>query len=408
MSGLLSFGWRNIWRNRRRTLITMSAIGIGLFMSIFYGGLVAGMLSDAKNQLDNGGMGHVEIFPAGYRPRRSSSVAMPAFASVASLGLPAGSEVSTRVIARGLASSAHGSEPIELFGVDFEHEKLVAAHLRAVRQGAIPEAGDDRGVVVGEQLAQRLKLKPGSKLRVMVQQMDGEMGAELFRVRGVFHSVAPSIGKRQVLASQATVRALLGAGPVLHQVVIQLPVPDEADAVAARLGASLGEGYEVKSWGQLLPLLRRMEGLIDSVVLAITGFVYLIIGLGILNTMVMSVLERTREFGVLMALGTRPSRVVGIVLAESFWIASIAVLVGGALGVAASLYFSENPLHIYEKAGESIELEGVNLLTAFKTRFSWGDVAKAAAFVYGLTLAVATWPAVRVARLIPSRALRHT
>lgn len=408
MRRTLTLAWRNIWRNRRRTVITMSAIGIGLFLSIFYGGLVAGVISDAKNQLDNGGMGHVEIFPTNYRPRRTASVTMPSFESFEGrLQLPPKSEASGRVLARGLASSAHGSEPVEVFGVDFEREKATSAHLRDVRQGVLPAADDARGLVVGEQLALRLRLKVGSKLRVMVQRADGEMGAELFKVRGIFHSVAPSIGKRQILASTHAVRELVGVGAVSHQVVIQLEHPEDADALAARLQGELGEGFEVKSWGELLPLLRRMEGLIDAVIAGISLFVYLLVGLGILNTLVMSVLERTREFGVLMAVGTRPSQVVALVFAESFWIATVAVVVGGALGIAVCQYFSVNPLSIYSASGESIQLEGVNLLTAFKTRFVWRDVLLAAGFVYLVTLVVAIFPALRVARLVPATALRH-
>lgn len=409
MSGTLSLAWRNLWRNRRRTLISMSAIGIGLFLVIFYAGLVAGVLSDAKNQLDTGGMGHVEVYANGFRPRRPPSAVMPAFTTLEPrLALPPGAEAGGRVIARGLASSAHGSEPVELFGVDFARERLLSAHLRDVRQGALPDAADTRGLVVGEQLALRLKLKPGSKVRVMAQQADGEMGAELFRVRGVFHSIAPSIGKRQVFTSEVAARDLLGLADGSHQVVIQLTQPERADDEARRLAQVLGEGFEVKSWGELIPLLQRMEGLINAVIAAISVFVYLLVGLGVLNTMLMSVLERTREFGVLMALGTRPGKVVALVIAESFWIATIAVAAGAALGGFATWWFSEHAITLYTSIGESFEMDGLALSTSFKTRFSLTDLWHAATYVYVMALVVGIYPALRVVKLSPAEALRHT
>jgi ABC-type lipoprotein release transport system permease subunit len=408
MSGVLSLAWRNLWRNRRRTLISMSAIGIGLFLVIFYAGLVAGVIGDAKNQLDTGGMGHVEVFPAGYRPRRAPGTTMPALETLeARLALPAGTEAGGRVIARGLASSAHGSEPVELLGVAFERERLLSAHLRTLREGALPEPADQRGLVVGEQLAARLKLRVGSKVRLMVQRADGEMGAELFRVRAVFHSVAPSIGKRQVFASAPAASELLGLPAASHQLVIQLAEPERADAEAARLRAALGEGFEVKSWGELVPVMRRMESLVNSVIAAISVFVYLLVGLGVLNTMLMSVLERTREFGVLMALGTRPAKVVALVVAESFWIASIAVVAGAALGALACWYFSEHAITLYSSIGESFEIEGLALSTSFKTRFLLSDVGQAAAYVYVMALVVGIYPALRVVKLSPAEALRH-
>ncbi|MBL8923731.1 MAG: ABC transporter permease [Myxococcaceae bacterium] len=408
MKGTLGLAWRNLWRNRRRTFISMSAIGIGLFLVVFYSGLVAGILGDAKNQLDAGGMGHVEVFATGYRPKKPAATVMPAFSALEpKLALPAGAEVGGRVIARGLASSAHGSEPVELLGVDFARERLLSAHLRDVRAGALPEPGDTRGLVVGEQLAQRLKLKPGARVRVMAQRADGEMGVELFRVRGVFHSVAPTIGKRQVFASAAAARELLGVEGS-HQVVIQLALPDTADAEASRLQAALGEGFEVKSWGELIPILRRLEGLIDTVIVVISIFVYLLVGLGVLNTMLMSVLERTREFGVLMALGTRPAKVVALVIAESFWIATLAVAAGALLGGFATWWFSENAITLFSNIGESFEMEGLSLSTNFKTRFSLTDLGQAAAYVYVMALVVGIYPALRVVKLSPAEALRHT
>lgn len=123
MSGSLSLGWRNIWRNRRRTVISMVAIGVGLLLVIFYSGMVGGMLGEAKNQLDNGGLGHVEVFAKDYRPRRDVTRAMAGDSEWRSkLSLPAGAEAGTRVLARGLATSARGNEPVQVFGVEWSQE----------------------------------------------------------------------------------------------------------------------------------------------------------------------------------------------------------------------------------------------------------------------------------------------
>lgn len=398
----LSLGWRNIWRNRRRTFISMSAIGVGLLLVIFYSGMVGGLIGEARNELDNAGMGHVELFAKGYRPRREVSISM---AAVPALQLPPGAEVSARVVSRGLATSARGNEPVQLFGVDFSAEKSVSAHLRQLRDGALPE--DPRGVLVGEQLAERLGLKVGSKVRLMVQRADTEMGADLFRVRGIFHSISPQIGQRQVFVTQAAARELLGVADVTHQVVIQLPDAGQADAVAAALRGSAGENVEVLTWGELLPILKRMEALTNNAVIALAFFVYLLVGLGVLNTMLMSVLERTRELGVLMALGTRPSRVVKLVLAESFWIATLSVVIGATLGALLTWHFSHAGLRV-NAAAESFQLGGATISTLVKTRFALADVTKATLFVYAMALVVGLYPATRVTRLQPAEALRRT
>lgn len=407
MSGTLLLGWRNIWRNRRRTLISMSAIGVGLFLVIFYSGMVGGMLGNARNELDSGGLGHVEIFPKGYRPRREVGVTMPALSTFRDkLALPPGAEVGARVLARGLATSARGNEAVAVYGVDFAAERLLSAHLRAVKAGALPAADDARGVLIGEELATRLNVKVGSKLRLMVQRADTEMGADLFRVRGIFHSIAPAIGQRQVYVSQAAARELLGLGEVAHQVVIQLPDAGQAEALAKALGAAVGPDFEAVSWAELLPILKKMEALTNNVVFVLALFVYLLVGLGVLNTMLMSVLERTREFGVLLSLGTRPSRILKLVLSESFWIATLSVVVGAALGAFATWYFSQAGFRA--AGGESFQLEGATISTLVKTRFNPADIVKAASFVYLMALVVGLYPASRITRLQPAEALRRT
>lgn len=407
MSGALGLGWRNIWRNKRRTLISMSAIGLGLLLVIFYSGLVGGMMSDAKNQLDNGGMGHVEVFADGFRAKREVGLAITDVDELKkSLKLPPGSEVGARVLARGLATSARGNEPVQVFGVSWDEEKLLSAHLRQVKRGALPSPDDEQGVLIGEELAERLALKVGSKVRLMVARLDGEMGADLFRVRGVFHSLAPSISQRQVYVSQPAARALLGLESGGHQLLIQLADPASAETVAAQVKASMRPGVEVLTWGELLPVLRRMEALTNNVAFGMAAFVYLLVGLGVLNTMLMSVLERTREFGVLMALGTRPRQVLKVVLAESFWIATVSVLVGAALGSLLSWYFGQDGLQVV-KGSEAIQLEGATISTLVKTRFVFTDVLKATSLVYFMALVVGLYPASRVTKLQPAEALRR-
>ncbi len=407
MGTVLKLAWRNIWRNRRRTLISMSAVGIGLVLVIVYGGLMSGMLGEAKNQLDNTGMGHVEVSAPGWRARRDVRAMLEnPDAVLAKLSLPEGSEVGHRVLARGLLTSARNSQGVEVHGVDWSEERQLSEYLRDVRQGEVPREEDRRGLLIGDKLAERLKVKVGSKLRLMVQRADGEMGAELFRVRGIYHSLSPNISRGRVLVSRASARELLGLGNASHQLVIQLERAADSESLAARLRAEAGEGLEVRSYGELIPILRTMEQLTDSAVVVAALFVYLLVGLGILNTMLMSVMERTREFGVMQALGTRPGGIIRLVLAESFWIATVSVAVGLTVGLAVTWYGSEAALMDFSKSiGESMDMGGAVLRSAFKTRFSPVDGLKAASLVYLMALGVGLYPAWRISRMRPVEAL---
>ena len=243
---------------------------------------------------------------------------------------------------------------------------------------------------------------------MMTQRADGEIGAQLYRVRGIFHSLSPTISQRQVLVSEASARDLVGVGDVSHQIVIQLDRASEADRVAQRLREKLGPGYEVLSYGELLPTLRTIEQLSENIILFAAIFIYGLVGLGILNTMLMSVLERTREIGVLRAIGTRPGRVVAQVLGESFWIGTLGAALGLIAGLSMTYYGSRHPLLDIGGAtgGEAIEYGGTVLRSAVKTSFLPGAALKAASLVYLMALLSALYPAWKVARSSPAQALR--
>jgi ABC-type lipoprotein release transport system permease subunit len=402
----LTLAWRNLWRNWKRTLVSLSAVGLGLALVIFFGGLMAGILGDAKNQLDSSGMGHLELTGKGWRTHRAVGDVLSDPEGVrARLQLPPGAEVSTRVVLRGLLSSSHGNEAVELHGVDFADEVRVAEYAHQVVQGAAPAAGDPRGLLVGEELARRLQLQVGSKVKVLVQRADGELGAELFKVRGVFHAITSGLSRHRVLLDRPAAAQLAGIRGA-HQIVIQLDRAADADLLAPRLQAALGGEVEVRTYSQLFPTFKALEAYADSAIVYASIFVYLLVGLGILNTTLMSVLERTREFGVMQALGTRPAGILAMVLAESFWIGSIAIVFGLALGLGLTWYGSTTSILDYSKVmGEGLETGGVVMRSAFVTRFSPAQGAQAAAAVYAMALLVGLFPAWRVSRMHPVEAL---
>jgi len=410
MGTLLKLAWRNIWRNRRRTLISMSASGIGLLLIVLYSGLMEGIFGDAKNQMASTGIGHVEIYAPGYRASRRAGDALKDPRSVlAKLQLPAGARAAARVLARGLATTAHGSQAVEIHGVDPASEPQVAAYLRVLRAGAPLAADDARGILIGDKLAERLQLRVGQKVRLLVQRADGEMGADIYRVRGIFHSIAASLNKGQVIVTAAAAQTLLGLPDVAHQIVIQLANADDSDSVAQGVRAALGGGYDVVTYGDLMPMLRRLEKLSGTYMIVAAIFIYLLVGLGILNTMLMSVLERTREFGVMQAIGERPSGIRRIVLAEAFWIATISVAVGLTVGMYLTWLGSNGSLFDFSKSmGESIDMGGSTMSTAFRTVFSWQNAVRSASIVYVVTLFIGLVPAWRVSRLRPAVALRAT
>lgn len=401
--------WRSLWRHARRTAFSMAAVGLGLFLAIAYVGLSDGMVKDASDRVDRTGLGHVQLNAVGFRDERDPAklLARPA-ELLARLPLPPGAKVSARVVSPGLLTTAWGSRGVELLGVDPDAEAGVSEPIRQVVAGAPLAKDDERGILVGRKLAERLKLQVGGKVRVTVQRPDGELGAELFRVRGLFSGVSQSLSGNLAYVTTGAAQRLLGVGDAAHQLVVFLPDSRQAEPLARALRPLAGPGVEVVPLSELIPAWKTLERLLDLIILAIVLVVYLLVGLGILNVMLMSVLERTQEFGVLMAIGTRPRQVVAQVLWEGVWIASVAVAVGLALGLALNAYGEAHGLLDYtEGFGQVYELSGVALSMKLKSAFSLPRALQTAALVWVLTVLVGVYPAWRVAQLQPADALRR-
>ncbi|HCF59841.1 MAG TPA: hypothetical protein DFS52_17840, partial [Myxococcales bacterium] len=311
-----------------------------------------------------------------------------------------------RVVARALASGAHGAQGVTVLGVDPERELRLSKHFGDVRQGERLAPGDGRGVLVGEKLAEKLQLKVGHKLKLMVQGADGEMGVDVFRVRGIFHSIAAPLSRATVFVDAPAAQKLLGLGEVAHQLVVQLPDATQADEVKRAMEQRLGDRAEVVTYAELMPALLEIEQMTGTMTVVITLFVYLLVGLGIMNTMLMSVLERTRELGVMRALGERPRGIVALILAESFWIALLSVAAGLALGLAAVWAGADGSLLDFSKSTESWEMAGTVLDARVRTAVAVRPTIEAAALVFVLTTLIGIYPAWRISKVEPAKALR--
>jgi len=405
----LWLAWRSLWRHARRTAFSMAAVGLGLLLAIAYIGLSDGMLKDASQRIDRTGLGHIQVHAAGFRDEQDPSLVLKdPDALVKRLTLPTGSKVSERVLSQGLLTTAWGSRGAEVLGVIPSAEAGVSEAIRDVVEGEGLKADDARGILLGETLAHRLKLKVGGKVRLTVQRADGELGAHLFRVRGIFKGVSPTLNAGLAYITLGAAQQLLGIGDAVHEIVVFLPDGNQADALVKTLRPEAGAGVEVLPLSEFLPFWKSMEQMMELMIWSIVIVVFLLVGLGILNVLLMSVLERTYEFGVLMAIGTKPQQVVLQVLFEGLWIACIAVTGGLALGLLVNWWGEAHGLLDYTGAiGSVYEAGGVAFSMKMHTAFSVPRALEASAVVWLLTVLVGVYPAWRVAKLHPADALRQ-
>jgi ABC-type lipoprotein release transport system permease subunit len=337
---LLRLAWRNVLRNRRRSAITVASITIGLaaltFLWAFIDGMNRQMIENSTRYL----AGDIQVHLKGYHDDPTLDLVMPQAApTLRAVRADAGvAAASPRLEGRALASRADKSRGILTVGVSPRDERAVTRLFSAVVSGRAL-SDDDAGVLIGEQLADALGLKVGDELLLVGQAYDGSVASGKFPVRGVFRTNIDEVDAFVAVLTLDAVRTFFVAPGGATAVAVRLQDRSEVDAARGRLSARLGERYEVLSWSRLLPLVAvssRYHEVIAYVVLAVF---FGIVVAAVANPVLMAVLERTREFGITLAIGMSRMRLLGLVICEAALLGLVGATLGNMVGVGISAWF---------------------------------------------------------------------
>ena len=411
---LLSLAWRNLWRNRRRTLITLSMVAFGFALSVVAIGLGDGGHNQMVASAIRMGEGHLTIQPAGYLATPGNGRYLADGLGLA--GHPAladlPGQVAPRIFLQALVSTAYNSLGAGLQGLDPARDPLgevLRPHLVA---GQWLEASDRLGVLVGRKMAEKLKVQVGSKIVLMVGGDDGTVESRLGRVRGIFASKLEQLDAYLVLAPLGLAQPLLpqaggrrGPGAVTR-LAIFLDDPDQTAAWRDRLrAAALPEGV-VLDWQEMMPQVVNFVIVDDLFNYIWLAFILVMVAFGIVNTILMSALERTREFGLLRALGMRAGQVRLLMLTETVLLALLAMGLGWVLGGGLHLYLATTGLDLSAIYPDGVETAGMYMDPVLHASLSAGRVAALSGIVFGTTLLSGLYPAFKAARIAPVAALR--
>jgi putative ABC transport system permease protein len=416
MSGrLLQFAWRNLWRNPRRTLIAMSAIGFGYVMLLFVACLMAGL----RQQMIETGTGlvlsDIQVHAPAYYPNRPMHQTMGGQKGTNVTTLVAAITADPRVYAAsprvygyGLASAGDQSAGVEILGVDSHQEQKITVLQTRIVKGSYLTERMPKGIVVGDKFATTNGVGVGSEIILLTQAADGSMGNDLYTIVGIFHTGLDTVDGSLVLMSLSSLQELLRLPPVrIHEIGIKLHDVTEATTAAAALGVQLSKilPVRVRAWPELVPELADYVQFNRSVTFILFFIFFLLAIIGIVNTMLMAVIERTRELGMLMAVGMRPVQVVGLILAEAAGLAGASLVLGGAIGVPVLWYLQVHGLDL-GSAIDEFSLAGVVVGRHWYGRQDFFAYSQAALGLAVTALASALYPALRAARFRPTEALR--
>lgn len=404
----IMMAWRNIWRNPRRTAVILTAVVIGVWSMIFLGALMRGTLAGMIHNGIDTLTGHIQIHQRGYTddPSIDHSIGDPgAIERVLAETLPPGSRWCLRVRVNAVASNARHNSGVTLVGIDPAAEARISFIGGAVRQGRYLKADDAHGILVGAALAEQFETRLGHKLILMSEDRTGQVASRAFRIVGIYRAEMASTEKAYVFVTRRTAQAMLHMGPAVSEISIMLPEDDMAAPLARKLTARLaGHDLDVRSWQEALPLLQAYLQMYNSFILIWFVVVFVAMGFGILNTTLMAVFERMREFGLLKALGMRPGRIVKGILTESFFILVCGQVVGNLLGLASCWALS---FHGLDLSGLAQGAEYAGLSRVIYPDIWLKDVVSANLVVLLLGLVVCLYPAVKAARFTPVEAMAH-
>ncbi len=402
--GTLRLAWRNVWRNTRRSGVTIAAMSLALFIMVVYSGLVEGYLAGMERNILDLELGDVQVFHAGYRRDPSLYKLIEDADAVVQRLEGAGYPAAPRLLGAGLAAAGETSAGVQLRGIEVDRDRRVSEVGAHVRQGAWLSPDHPHGVVLGKQLARTLEVGVGDELVVLGQGADGSMANDLYRVRGILQGIADGVDRAGVYMTAAAFRELLVVPTGAHQIIVRRGAASSLDAAAADIEKIVGEG-DVSTWRALVPGLASMLDASHSGMLLMFLIVYTAIGVVLLNAMLMAVFERVREFGVLKALGVGPFGVWRLVFAESVIMMIAALVIGLTLCVPALWYLSA--------VGVDMSVFGDFSVAGI----AWDPIWRAAinrhtftgpilTFVVVVICAV-VYPAARAATISPLAAMRH-
>lgn len=404
----LRIAWRNLGRNRRRTALTFTAIAVAELALVFYEGLMAGYADTLVKTITGPLVGHVQVHAPKWREDRSLDryLLESARRLEALRALPGVTQASARIYAPVLAARGEEGQAAVVLGVDFAAE----THRGLLEGAAVAKVPGPGEVALGAITADALGARVGDELALVGQASDGSVASGLFKVVAVVNTQVDLVNRLGMLMRLEDARELLALADAAHELVVVGEDPEGAPALAERIAAlPQFSSDEVLPWRKLAPELSGFIDLLWAYELFILLLVFVAAAAGAANTMMMSTFERTRELGMLLGLGAKPARVVGLVVVEGVLLGLIGLAIGAGLGVALVLTTSRTGIdlaYLTGDPGKSISFMGIESSMKMFPRLHPGGLWRSLIAVMATSLLAALWPAVHAARLQPVEAMR--
>ena len=415
---ILKLAWRSFRRHRRRSIITVAGISLSLAMMIFFVGIADDGHARMAELGIRMGAGHVLVQGKGYQAEETLDHLVPSYQKLLQRvrTLPGVEVAVPRVRTTGLISAGEKSAPVLVSGVDPELEpsasslpderrRQAGAYLRPASK--MPFKNMPLDIYIGVELASTLEVEVGDRVVLTVSPRESSRPSQAaFLVRGIFKSGIMELDQAWVEVPLTEAQRLLKLKDEVTQIALLLDQLEQSVPVANALAAELPKDLEVLAWEVALKELYDAIVLDDAGLYLMMAIIFIIVAIGIFNAVLMSVVERTREFGVMMALGQNGKQLFAVVVTEAVQIALVSAVVGVAVGLGLHFWVASVGIDMGAMA-EDYQIAGIILEGRMYSKLTVWVVTKWTLVVMGLVLASAVYPAFRAARLNPLEAMHH-
>jgi len=400
---LLPLAWRNLWRNTRRTLITLIVVSVGLWSILALSSFMTGWMESSRDSTLRLLIAQGQIHAEGYLddPNINNLMPMPDETLHAALESSNISNWVARLELPAVAQSEYKTLPVTMLGVDPAGENRISSVPEKIVEGRYLTDMDDDSVIIGLNLADRLKTALGRRIILMVTNSEGFLEERSFDVVGLYDADT-AFEDTYVFTGRAAMQKMVKLDNRIAQISFEVPEPEMLQTVLADLRAA-APGLDIREWRKLSLLLGAMDASMGITIYIWLGVMMVMVSIGIINTQLMAVFERIHEFGLLRALGLKPMHVLALITLESVLLIGLGVLIG-MIAAALTVWSLSGGIDLsaFSKALEAFQSGDTIYLKIYPSDYIVFPLA-----VWGIGVLVALWPAWRAQKISPVEAMRH-